>query len=59
MKLDEIKSIAKLHNIKMVKMKKSELVMAIQQAENNEICFESGKADSCGQHSCLWREDCA
>ena len=58
MKLDEIKEIAKLHNIKAGKMKKAELVRAIQQAENNDICFEAGKADNCGQDACLWRGDC-
>ncbi len=59
MKLDEIKEIAKQHNIKAGKIKKSELVRAIQQAENNDVCFETGRADNCGQDDCLWRNDCA
>lgn len=59
MKLDEIKEIAKQHDIKVGKMKKAELVAAIQQAENNDACFETGKSENCGQNSCLWREDCA
>jgi hypothetical protein len=59
MKLDEIKEIAKQHNIKTGKMKKADLVRAIQQAEGNEVCFEAGRVDSCGQEACLWREDCA
>ena len=58
MKLDEIREIAKQHNIKTAKMKKAELVRAIQQFEGNEQCFESGKAAVCGQDRCLWREDC-
>ena len=58
MKLDEIKEIAKQHNIKVGKMKKADLVRAIQQAENNDICFETGQSNTCGQDSCLWREDC-
>ena len=58
MKLDEIKEIAKQHNIKAGKMKKAELVRAIQQAEHNDACFETGKAINCGQNTCLWREDC-
>lgn len=58
MKLDQIREIAKQHNIKAGKMKKADLVRAIQLAENNEICFETGQADSCGQADCLWREDC-
>lgn len=58
MKLDEIKEIARQHNIKPGKMKKTELIQAIQQAEGNEQCFDTGKADQCGQESCLWRGDC-
>jgi hypothetical protein len=59
MKLDEIKEIANQHNIKVGKMKKADLVRAIQESEANETCFETGKANTCGQDSCLWREDCA
>jgi hypothetical protein len=59
MKLEEIKEIAKQHNIKAGKMKKSDLVKSIQQAEGNERCYDSGKAAQCGQDACAWREDCA
>jgi hypothetical protein len=58
MKLDEIKEIAKQHNIKVGRMKKAELIRAIQQAEENVVCFESGVSSSCGQGECSWREDC-
>ena len=58
MKLDEIKGIAQQHGIKTAKMKKAELIRNIQSAEQNEVCYESGKADSCGQEACLWRDDC-
>ena len=58
MKLEEIKEIAKRYDIKVGKLKKAELVKAIQQAEGNEVCFASGQVSSCGQESCLWREDC-
>ena len=58
MRLDDIKEIAKQHNIKTGKLKKADLVKTIQQAEGNEVCFETGQAAVCGQLSCLWREDC-
>lgn len=58
MKLEEIKAIAKQHNIKLGKLKKAELVRAIQLAEENAACFESGQSADCGQPACLWREDC-
>jgi hypothetical protein len=58
MKLEEIKEIAKQHNIKVGKLKKAELVKAIQQAEGNYSCFETGQAAECDQAECLWRTDC-
>jgi len=58
MKLEEIKGIAKQHNIKSGKLKKAELVRAIQAAEGNDTCFETGRNSGCGQEECLWRADC-
>jgi hypothetical protein len=58
MKLEEIKVIAKKHDIKVGKQKKAELVRAIQGAEKNDACFETGQASECGQEGCLWRPDC-
>lgn len=58
MKLDEIKEIAKQHDIKVGKLKKADLVRAIQLAEGNDVCFETGQAAECAQDGCLWRADC-
>lgn len=58
MKLEDIKEIAKQHDIKVAKLKKAELVRAIQQAEGNDACFETGQVEGCGQDECLWRADC-
>lgn len=58
MKLEEIKEIAKKHDIKVGKLKKAELVRTIQLAEGNIVCFETGQAAECGQTGCLWRTDC-
>jgi hypothetical protein len=58
MKLQEIRSIAQLHSIKVSKLKKADLVRAIQKAEWNDQCFETGKSASCGQSGCSWREIC-
>ena len=58
MKLEEIKEIAKQYDIKVGKMKKAELVRAIQSAEGNSACFETGQASQCGQGKCFWRSDC-
>ncbi|KAF0217120.1 MAG: hypothetical protein FD174_3421 [Geobacteraceae bacterium] len=58
MKTEEIKEIAKQRGVKTGKMKKGEIIRAIQEAEGNPMCFDTGKAAECGQMSCLWREDC-
>jgi hypothetical protein len=59
MKIEEIKQIAKQHSIKLGKATKNELICAIQQAEGNQSCFDSNSANTCEQHACLWRADCA
>lgn len=59
MKLEEIKAIAQRHSIKAGKMKRSELVRAIQRAEENEQCFETGNVATCGQTGCSWLGICS
>ncbi len=58
MNMQEIKSIAKKLGVKSGVMKKAELVKAIQSAEGNEACFDTGRSGECGQMACLWKEDC-
>ncbi|MDK9718866.1 MAG: Rho termination factor N-terminal domain-containing protein [Trichlorobacter sp.] len=58
MKLDDVKKIAAELGIKAGKLRKADLIQQIQQAEGNDPCYATGKADVCGQDQCLWREDC-
>ncbi len=58
MKLEEIKSLAKRHQIKTAKLNKAQLVRSIQDAEGNTACFNTQSSASCGQDACLWRSDC-
>jgi hypothetical protein len=58
MNVQEIKTIARKHGIKTGTLKKADLVRAIQSTEGNEACFDSGRATTCGQERCLWKEDC-
>lgn len=58
MKLEEIKAKAKTLGVAPGKMKKAELIRAIQQAEENPCCFATGQGEICGQNGCLWRRDC-
>jgi hypothetical protein len=58
MKIEEIRGIAKQRDVKTGKMRKGEIIRAIQEAEGNPMCFDTGKAAECGQANCLWRKDC-
>ena len=58
MKLAEIKEVAARKGVKTGKMPKAELIRAVQTAEGNPACFGSGRAATCGEADCLWREDC-
>ncbi len=58
MNMTEIKKVAVEQGVKPGKMKKTELVRAIQEAEGNPQCFLTGFANACGQADCLWRPDC-
>jgi hypothetical protein len=55
--MTEIKKKAKEMGISGSKMKKEDLIQAIQKAEGNSPCFKTA-SDTCDQSNCLWREDC-
>jgi hypothetical protein len=59
MNMKEIKAIAVERGVQPGKLKKAELVRAIQKAENNPECFENGVFDQCVEDDCLWRGDCS
>ena len=58
MNLKDIKGIAQKHGVKAGKMKKEEIIRAIQRAEGNFDCFGTDVSSNCLQSDCLWREDC-
>ncbi len=58
MTLKEVKERAKKYDIKASKMKKDEIIRAIQRSEGNYDCFGTALSGDCSQEDCLWREDC-
>jgi hypothetical protein len=58
MLVKEIKSIAMSLGIKPGKLKKAELIKAIQLQEGNFDCFGTAIAAECDQTACVWRKDC-
>jgi hypothetical protein len=57
MTVKEIKNIAGKMGIKAGKMKKADLIHAIQRTEGNYSCFGTASGD-CDQMDCRWRGDC-
>lgn len=58
MLVKEIKAIATKKGIKPGKLKKADLIRAIQEKEGNIPCFKSEQANNCEELGCLWRDDC-
>ncbi len=58
MHINEVRKIAKNFGVNSLKMKKSELIKAIQKAEGNFDCYGTTKDGFCDQQSCLWYQDC-
>lgn len=58
MNMTQIRTMAKGLGVKTGKLRKAELIRAIQKAENNPQCFNTNFSQECGQEQCLWREDC-
>jgi hypothetical protein len=40
------------------RMRKGEMIRAIQRAEGNQECFGAPWRFDCAQHGCCWRGDC-
>lgn len=58
MNLSEIKQLAKDRGITPRRMRKAELIRALQAQEGNSPCYNSNVSQQCGQPYCLWRADC-
>lgn len=55
--MGDVKRKAKELGVKAGKMRKVDLVRAIQANEGNTPCFQTG-ITSCDQDDCCWRTDC-
>lgn len=57
MRMDEVRKKAKELGLKTARMKKEDLIRAVQAAEGNFPCFGTA-AGSCDQSLCCWIDDC-
>ena len=58
MKFQNCQKMAKGMGVSTHRMKKTDMIRAIQRAENNVDCYSTDRVDMCGELSCLWRADC-
>ena len=58
MKVSQIQTIARKKDIRPGKMKKTDLIHAIQIKEGAFDCYGTAFQGECDQQSCLWRKDC-
>ena len=58
MKFNEIRKMAKGMQINTYRMKKTDIIRAIQKTENNIECYGTERIKNCNEDICLWRDDC-
>jgi len=58
MNFNEIRKMARGMGINTYRMKKTDLVRGIQQAEGNIEFYGTERVDYCNKNECLWRNDC-
>ncbi len=59
MKLEEVRQRAANIGLQGInRIKKADLVRAIQQREGNQSCFGASWREECRELDCCWRDDC-
>ena len=56
--MKEIREMARQLGVRSTRMRKADLIRAIQQAEGNFDCYGTATEEECDQEECFWREDC-
>lgn len=58
MNFNEIRKMAKSMGINTYRMKKMDMILSIQRAENNIECYGTQRVENCHEDGCSWRNDC-
>lgn len=56
--MKEIREMARQLGVRSIRMRKADLIRAIQRAEGNFDCYGTATEEECDQEECLWREEC-
>jgi len=55
---NHLRKMAKGMGVNTYRMKKTDIIRAIQKAEHNIECYGTERVTECMEESCLWRIDC-
>lgn len=58
MRFQDIRKMAKSMDVNTYGMKKTDVIHAIQESENNIECYGTERVDTCQELECLWKSDC-
>lgn len=58
MTVKELQAIARTRGIKTARLRKAQLIHAIQSDEGNFPCFGTASQGICDQTQCAWKSDC-
>lgn len=58
MTVKELQTLARARGIKVSRLRKAQLIHAIQNDEGNFPCFGTASQGSCDQTLCAWKTDC-
>ena len=58
MRFQDIQQVGKQMGINTFRMKKADIIHAIQTKESNLDCYATTRVIHCGEEECLWRIDC-
>jgi len=56
--IGKIRKMAKNMGVNTNRMKKTDIIRAIQRKENNIDCYGTPRVEFCHEQACLWRNDC-
>ena len=58
MNVQELRTLAKQHQIDAAGLSRKEIIHKLQRQEGNFDCFATASDGECDQPDCMWREDC-
>ncbi|MEW6615240.1 MAG: SAP domain-containing protein [Thermodesulfobacteriota bacterium] len=58
MNFNEVRRMAKNLGVNTARRNKTDIIRAIQRAENNIDCYATDRVNNCYEDLCLWKSEC-